>query len=237
MRHTAIMCLLVILALATTATAGAVFVPDRGGLPAAILDRDGYDCLLGSFDFDGFQGYYSDFWDGGQIYAYLADAPAQGCACQMGVQVLNVHMILYVNQYVDLFARARIYAAVPDSAGCLRPGDLLAFSSFYEFTGYPGTGYANLEIPIAAPCIETTTPFFVAVEFDPSSLGAFVGVPVDDTPTACAGYVYQDGYGWVDPVTDLQWVGDFYVYGEAACCNDPVADETTSWGALKSLYR
>ena len=63
-----------------------------------------------------------------------------------------------------------------------------------------------------------------------------VSLLVDDTPLPCSGYDNRDS-NWQDSVLDRGWVGDFYVWADLDCCENPVGSETSTWGALKTRYR
>jgi hypothetical protein len=38
-------------------------------------------------------------------------------------------------------------------------------------------------------------------------------------------------------VGDAGFPGNILMWGDVVCCEDPVATESRSWGAIKSLYR
>ncbi len=215
------------------ATASAEFHPDRS--PADPQTRPTGDCVAGSHDFDTYQGWYSDFWGAEDAYAALMEVG--DCGCAEGVTVLSMHMNLRVNFSASLLVQAELWSA-DLSGGCPVPLAPVAVSAAYQFSGFTSEGNVDLEIPFDSICVGTDEPWFAVIRFLPGSAGAFLGVPVDATPTACTTWVNRTGLaGWHDVVGEYGWLGNFYVYADLDCCSDPVAGEETSWGEVKTLFR
>jgi hypothetical protein len=231
-------CLLVVLILTATGSLGAggetVFVPleDAG---STALRYDG-DCVLGNADYTAAVGYYSDFFSGDEAYATLISPVEEGCACPLGVTVQAVHMALYLTGPTLLSARVLLHEAVEIGPGCYAPGGPLATSALYVLEPYVGTALYDLELPLSAPCAIPGDRYFAVFEVVPVTTELGVGVPVDDSPTPCHGYDHLD-LNWKDSVVDRGWVGDFYVWADADCCEEPVHARGGTWGSLKTIYR
>jgi len=206
---------------------------DSQELTQASIRYDG-DCVIGSQDFDGYQGYYSDWWAAGDAYAILVNQLNEGCECEIGVQIKAIHMYIHANQFCSFTVRAELFNAVAHS-GSYIPGELLAYSNTMTFDGFPDEGNYDLEVPITTNCQEVNYPLFIVFRYMPQSLGSFVGIPVDGSPTAEYGFC-DWGIGWHDTVVQHGWVGDFYVWADVDCCDDPVTNEMNGWGAVKQLF-
>jgi len=221
---------------AAAATPGGAFQPARDH--AAALDAERSDCQVGSLEFEGYQGYYSDFWTSGQTYFQLIRPAAEGCACGAGVTVSNVDMFILANMSANFYVQAELWSAVDDGSGCLEPGGPLAVGTGVNFTGFPAEDIYHLSAPLGSPCLAPNDAYFVAFTYLDISSGSFLGVPVDSTPAACEQYVKTDGVaGHVDPVAEYGWLGNFYVFADLDCCSDPVANDRETWGAVKRMYR
>ena len=122
-----IVALTVLLLLATGALAAeenGVFRPADGSvLPALRVDAD---CTIGSTDFAGYQGWYDNFWSGNETYATLVQPTAEGCDCNIGFQVVAIHMLIKANQFASFDVRVLLYEAVDLGGGCYAPGGPLA---------------------------------------------------------------------------------------------------------------
>ena len=212
------------------------FQPDHTALDGILTRLDG-DCRAGSFDFDGYQGWYGDFWGPDDAYAALISPGDGSCLCTEGVVVQDVHIIMYVNIATVFVVQAELWSAT-DVGGCQVPLAPLAVSLPVQYSDFPGTGNANLEIPFDSPCLAPGDDYFVVVRFLPGTTGLFIGVPVDSSPAPCTTWVNRSGLaGWHDVVGEYGWLGNFYVYADLNCCSDPVAAEGRTWGEMKALYR
>ena len=226
-----------ILALGSALGVTAEFHPDKDPLGDSVHLLDG-DCRAGSFDLDGYQGYYSNFWGAADAYAALIRPGDGSCACTEGVTVQDVHAIFRVNMSTVFVVQAEVWSAQDLGGGCLAPLAPLAASAPIQYSDFPGTGNVNMEIPLGGPCMDPADDYFVVVRFLPGTVGALIGVPVDSSPDACTTWVDRTGLaGWHDPVMEYDWVGNPYVYADLNCCADPIANESTSWGGLKGLFR
>ena len=122
-----IVALTVLLLLATGALAAeenGVFRPADGSvLPALRVDAD---CTIGSTDFAGYQGWYDNFWSGNETYATLVQPTAEGCDCNIGFQVVAIHMLIKANQFASFDVRVLLYEAVDLGGGGLAARALIA---------------------------------------------------------------------------------------------------------------
>ncbi|MBT4291345.1 hypothetical protein HOD41_01530 [bacterium] len=209
------------------------FHVDSQELTQSSIRYDG-DCVIGSQDFPGYQGYYSDWWAAGDAYAILVDYANEDCICELGIKVEAIHMFIHANQFCSFTVRAELVEAV-DYLGSYIPGGPLAYSDIMTFDSFPGEGNYDLEVPITASCVDINRPLFLVFRYMPQSMGSFVGIPVDNTPTAEYGFC-DWGIGWHDTVVQHGWVGDFYVWADVNCCDDPITNEMNSWGAIKQLF-
>ncbi|HPF34370.1 MAG TPA: hypothetical protein P5571_00605 [Candidatus Krumholzibacteria bacterium] len=219
---------------AIAAAPGGVYAPDRSGA----LDAARSACQVGSVEFAGYQGYYTDFWTGGQTYFQLIQPTADGCACAAGVTVANVDMYITANAFSIFVAQAELWSAVDDGSGCMVPGGPLALSDAVGFSGFPSDGVYHLSVPFGSPCLTPGDAYFIAFHYLDSSQSIFSGVAVDSTPEACEQYVKTDGIaGYHDPVAEYGWVGNYYVFADLDCCADPVANDVETWSTLKRSFR
>lgn len=225
--------ILTILPGAAAAGEAVSLVPLETGVPVL---RYAGDCTVGNSDLSTAQGYYNNFFTGDESYAALIAPAAEGCACANGFKVQAVHMALNLTVATNIWGRALLYEAVEESPGCWAPGGPLATSAIYAMAPFVGAGVYDLEIPLSAPCATPGDRYFVVFQFVPLTTDVGVGVVVDDSPEACSTYDDRD-LNWQDSVVDRGWVGNFFVWADVDCCEEPVAVEGRTWGGLKSLYR
>ncbi len=129
--------------------------------------------------------------------------------------------------------------AVFDSlTGCWWPGPEDCVSEPVTIT-IEQPGLYDIAVPISCDC---------AYFFDASGMPYVYMVSIhfmdavnadiilDDTPTPCV--AFNDwGAGWIDLYQYFGEYGDLIMWADLDCCEDPIADERTSWGQVKSLYR
>ncbi|MDO9694244.1 MAG: hypothetical protein Q7W56_05900 [Candidatus Latescibacteria bacterium] len=205
-------------------------------LPRPAAERYAGDCVVGNSDIAGIQGYYGSWWFGPEIYAIPFNPMSEGCACGAGFSMKAVHMYLVLDEFTNMMVQGKLFAAVDDGSGCLVPGAEIYASAPMNVSGLFEPNYYDVEIPMDAPCASVGESYFMAVEFLDNNNGFSVGIPVDSTPTPC--YSYNDwGSGWADLVTDIGFAGDIIMWADIDCCEDPVANENSTWGEMKNLYK
>lgn len=219
---------------ATVASADGIFHPSEGPV---LIDPGTRNCRLGNDDVAGYQGWYAGFWDDEDAYAYLIDPRDASCGCTDGAFIQSAWFGIVTDPSVTLNMRAELYGARDGGGGCMVPDGPLDISFPVSYTGGDGS-FQIMQVPFGSLCFSADEPYFVVVRFLPPTPNFGTGVPVDDTPAACEGYVYRTGMtGWIDPVVAYGWVGNFYLYADLQCCTDPVGLDQATWGALKSMYR
>ncbi len=207
-------------------------------LPRPAAERYAGDCVVGNPDIAGIQGYYATWWWGYENYAIPFNPMNEACVCGAGFSVKAVHMMLVLDEFTNITVQAALLAAVDDGTGCLVPGAELYASAPVTVSALPLPDYYDIEIPMDAPCATVGENYFMAFYFldDNGGQAGGVGLPVDSTPTPC--YSYNDwGSGWKDLVTAYGFAGDIIMWADIDCCENPVADEDSTWGEMKNLYR
>jgi hypothetical protein len=231
------------LSLATGAVAGdkPVTVTRLDGEPVIrTVDAKGV-CVLGNADFASYA--ITDFFWGAESYAYVFDVPAPTCGCASGFAVDGVHLLMKFDAE-DVPATFNVNADFCDvtldpGTGCLVPGAVISNSGHQSFTITEAGVYDIVALmdPSAQACSEFGHTYAVSFNF-PAAFPAAMrpSAVTDDDPIGCTTF-NQYGEGWFDVVYDYEFPGEIMLGAGIVCCDDPVADETTSWGDLKSSYR
>ncbi|MBU2500455.1 hypothetical protein KJ682_03900 [bacterium] len=178
--------------------------------------------------------------NGGEAFAYLVLPRDEGCVCPVGVRIERISLMMqfgeaHLQNHFD--SRVELCEAVWDvEAGVYRPGAPFCTSPLATHT-IPAIGLYEIYVDLegACPCVSVGDAYFVTFHL----AGSFSPAPDavrDDTPDPGISYVDQ-GSGWEDLVTEHGWQGNSVVRAFAACCDEPLANETRSWGGLKSLFR
>ncbi len=198
--------------------------------PPALLLQD-TACRLGN---TAVEVAYSGWWEGNETYAFLVDPADQGCGCNLGVALQTVHLVLGLDPGDRPTVQVKLLAAVPDGAGCLRPGSVLGYSVAMPLPEVSVPGYHDVALPVNFTCAETLSPYFVAVEFlDAAADGIDLVGGGDGTPCR----TWNDwGFGWYDLVTDIGFPRDLSLWADFECCSAPVNTARRTWSEIKSGY-
>ena len=98
---------------------------------------------------------------------------------------------------------------------------------------------SDIALPINCECAYMTNPedqpywYLLGIMF-PQPFAA--NLITDDFPIACNSW-NDWGTGWYDLVGDFDFPGGLIMWGDVACCTDPIEVQDKSWGNIKSLYR
>lgn len=177
-------------------------------------------------------GYYN-FYNFTESYAVLVD-PSQCPTCDLGFAVTRARTLLRLNAAATFSISAAVADAVDIGGGCYVPGAVQAASGSSTVSGVAAAGGYYINLAWASPCIEPGRPYFLI--FNLQEPGALVVGPYIDNDGATPCRVWHNaGAGWTDLSTSF--IGDVFVWAEADCCSPPVAEDPTSWGEMKSLYR
>jgi hypothetical protein len=129
-------------------------------------------------------------------------------------------------------------AAWDADAGCWLPGPEVCISQVYTVQ-IDTDGLYDISIPIVdeCECAAMNNYFLLSCHF-PQLFPAAQrpDLVTDEFPVGCT--TWNDfGFGWMDVIASFGWPGEILMWGDAACCELPVADAPNSWGRVKSLYR
>jgi hypothetical protein len=173
----------------------------------------------------------------------LKARPFVDCAhCTLGFQVHTIHLMAEVPLPTTFEGWVELMDPQFPIENCVTPVPILSGGGVdceAAFTvDVPEAGFYDVAIPIECGCAVNAYPYFVSF--------STAGTPptlMDAACTSCAGWyvaTHTVGYPWwesCDPVgTGGGQLGDVLYYVEASCCEQPVASQRTSWGALKSLF-
>jgi hypothetical protein len=173
-----------------------------------------------------------------QTEAYkLVFDPATCYACQAGLRVTRVHMLLQVSEPTTLFMSADVEEAVYPQPWCPAPGPEWCVSSNYT-VDLPGAGLWDIGLPIFCDCLPPIGQYLLGIHFGgyTSASGAVPDLITDWAPIyLCAAY-NNYGLGWRD-MAYYGWPGSLCMYADVECCSGPVPVEKHSWGEVKALYK
>jgi hypothetical protein len=205
-------------------------------LPASPLHRG--TCALGNLVDPVYN--FGNWITGEDAYAYLVQPQADGCDCEVGVQIDRISMLMQFGSE-DVPANFDVYVGLADAvwddaAQVYRPGDLYCTSETWALAA-PDAGLYEIYVDLegACPCATADDAYFITFHL-PNGFVWWPDALEDDTPEAGVSY-YDGGQGWQDLVVDYGWWGNNIMRAEATCCSDPVATEGRSWSELKGLYR
>lgn len=195
-------------------------------------------CTLGN---DATAAYaITDYIWGAESYATVFSAPPLSCDCAAGFTVDAVHF--YMNFRAEDVPAAFDVAVsfhetyVDPTSGCSVPGQVICTSPTYT-VNITASGLYDISLPMGpCACAYFGYDYAVSISFPaafPSTMRP--DAVTDDTPTGCTSW-NDFGSGWQDTY-NAGFPGELVMYADVVCCNDPVADESTTWGSLKSLYR
>jgi hypothetical protein len=183
----------------------------------------------------------SSWFTGQESYAAVFDPSAQ-LGCDNGFQVQMVHQIMQFTETqvpVTFDVYAGLGSAVWDpTVGCFVPGPLECRGATFTVT-IDAAGLYDIAIPLDCDCAfmydPTGAPYIYYVSMTYPTLFS-ANVVSDGVPANC--FTYNDyGTGWVDLGPIFTTGGNVNVFGEAVCCDTPVATEGRTWGNIKSLFR
>jgi hypothetical protein len=162
----------------------------------------------------------------------------EGCElCSLGLQISAVHIALYTEQPCELLLQATFSDLDPFAdPACNSPGEDQCESVTYS-AQLPGAGAYDISIPVSCGCADRTYAFAVGVRILSATCagGTVPALLADDDPSVCR--VWNDyGFGWDDLVTLYGFPGDLLLWADVQCCDNPIALDPESWGAIKSLF-
>ena len=178
---------------------------------------------------------------GEESYAFIFD-PSVQLSCDIGFQLTAVHMILAfgpddVPVTFDVFGD--LGSAVVDPAtGCAYPGEENCTGETFSIT-IDVEGTYDIAIPVECECAYlfdnagTANLYYLSMHFPTPFTATIV---TDGAEAACTSYV-DNGSGWEDLQGYFGLYGNVNMFGEAICCDQPVATEEKTWGGVKSLFR
>ena len=198
------------------------------------------DCVVGNLN-PPMWSLSNWFW-GNEEYKYLFN-PSEQCFCDTGFKLEMVHMLGYFSEEWTYPIVFDVWVDLEDAMwfeDCWWPGVEDCVSDVVTIT-IDGPGMWDIAVPIDCACGYMYNPlglpywYLLSMHF----VDYFdMWLVVDNFPTPCTNY-NNWGSGWIDLYTSGgfdQW-GNIVMYGDVSCCWDPIANEDSSWGAVKSLYR
>lgn len=180
----------------------------------------------------------ADVFFGNEDYAYLIYPPDQCTCTDNGFTLTAVNHLLFFDGTqlpVTLVVRAQLLAAQFDAANNMwRPDDVLFISDPITLT-IPDNGLYQVHVPTPdAVCVPLDDHYFLSLSYEGDALGY---LPLDDEPMPGIEYINL-GNGWEDLFEpEKRKSGKLIVWGDVVCSPCSVPTETSSWGAIKSLYR
>lgn len=183
---------------------------------------------------------YGNWIMGGETYAYLVNPPAEGCDCGAGFKLTRVYMMMQFGAEdapVTFSAFAGLAEAVWDPArGAYVPGQDYCTSPTWAISANDAGLYdIYIDLDGGCPCASTTEPYFITFHL-PNGFAWWPSAMEDNDPQAGISW-YNSGFGWYDLVSDFGWWGKNIMHADVVCCDAPVGQEKTTWGALKSTWR
>ena len=129
-------------------------------------------------------------------------------------------------------------AVYADEAGCFVPGPVECYGAAYSIT-IDAEGTYNISVPLVCECAflydSTGAPYqyYVAMNYGDTFSASVVS---DGVQASCS--TFNDyGLGYEDLEPYFTSYGNVNLWGDANCCDTPVATETKTWGAVKGLFR
>lgn len=239
MRHTILIIMLFSVLLASAAVARDV--PTATRIDEAQLQQLNLMRALGQEVGNLNPAYYglSGWFWGDESYAYIFTA--DNLICDPGFMLETVHFLASFEETmvpVTFDMSVSLNEGVDLGGGCFGPGDVLCSSFVYSIT-IDTAGLYDLALPIDCACAfindPVGNPYVYALEAH--FFGLFdMDVVVDAMPSACT--AYNDwSEGWYDLFGSFSGYGNIVMWGDVVCCANPVANEETTWGAIKSMYK
>jgi hypothetical protein len=233
--------LVCLVAVVTSVSAREVATVERIGDPTVHYTQDGLrqDCMVGNLNppVSTLSGW---FW-GGEQYKYLFN-PFEQCYCNEGFKLEMVHMYGYFDEtwvYPIIFD---VWVDLEDAMwfeDCWWPGVEDCVSDVVTVT-ITEAGLWDIAVPIDCECAYMLDPLGMPYWYLLSM--HFVDVfdmylVVDEFPTPCT--AYNDwGSGWVDLYDQgFDAFGNIVMWGDVTCCLDPIANEDSTWGDVKDLFK
>jgi len=185
------------------------------------------DCVFGNDNLGALMGQYSTFWQGNESYAFFV-RPHDTCSCSDGFNVRAVHMYLHLSPSSSPEVQAHLVEAV-GGPSCFTPGSIIDSSPPMVASGYPSTGYYDVEIPCDFDCRDMDNYYFLVFEF--LDANGPVGIAFDNNAQTCVNYVNR-GSGWEDLDVVYNFFGDIFIWADVDCCSDldPLIDVTAPNG-------
>lgn len=238
--RTVITCLLcLVLAGAAAAQVKTVVVEPVEGPPldAGFPEAPGV-CMYGNQNPAAFA--LTDWIYGNESYGTVFRAERPACGCAEGFYITTVHMLMNfgpedVPVSFDAYATVR-ENSFDEATGCNVPGAYVCSSPVWTVT-ITSAGLYDVALGMgAAECTCARFGYTYALTVD--IMTPFASHPdavTDAAPVGCTSY-NDYGQGWLD-LQPIGSPGENLVYANVWCCPDAVPEESTTWGALKSMYR
>lgn len=178
---------------------------------------------------------------GNESYAYFIE-PTATCGCNTpDFELLSVTQLLYFDEQqvpVTFTVEATLLGAVRGVDCTFVPGPARCDPTPITYTiDQPGLFAVNVPTPGCGD-FQLDKEYFLSLKY---TGGGPASLAVDDEPAVCVEFI-DYGEGWLDLSTfkvgvDKTGGGKAIVFGDIVCKEDGVAIETTTWGAVKGLYR
>ncbi len=234
------LCLLLMAGSAMAAERAVVVTPVSGNVININQSTANAACVMGNLNTPVYA--ITDWIWGNETYKYLFDANQEGCAtCPSGFKVEAVHFFMQFaadDVPVTFDCKGDFEETVYDpTLGCFLPGAIICESPVYTVT-IDKAGMYDIALPLIAddcPCAFFGYKYALGMTF----LTSFASEPdlvTDDTPVGCTSYD-DYGLGWYDLVTGFELPGEMIMNADIICCDNPVDNENSSWGEVKSLFR
>lgn len=166
----------------------------------------------------------------------LAFDPTTGCeSCRVGFHVQQIHIALAFPSACSITLAANL--TEPDlvtSPDCPPPASDLCDGQVYTVE-IPAAGLYDVVLPVSCDCAFVQGfRYNLAVSF--LSMVCNASLVTDQLPSLCTSW-NNYGDGWDDLYATYQgWPGNLLIWGDVACCEEPVPVGGATWGAIKSLY-
>ncbi len=234
------LCLLMVAGMAQAADKTVVVTPVTGDVMNINQAGANGVCVMGNLNTPAYA--ISDWVWGAETYKYLFDADQTECtACPAGFKVEMVHFYMQFGAEdvpVDFDCSVDFEETIYDEAlGCFLPGPVICESPVYTVS-ITDAGMYDIALPMVpdnCPCAFFGYKYAIGMTIY-TAFDSNPDVITDAIPVGCTSY-NDYGMGWYDLVTGFGFPGELIMYADIVCCENPVDNETNSWGEVKSLFR
>jgi hypothetical protein len=174
----------------------------------------------------------------------LAFDPTQGecsiCPAEYGFKIEDVHIVMQTTEPCTLTMSVDVEYTIPPDPDCPNPGPAICESPVYTVV-LPMAGVWDISMPTPCDCLPMDNWFLIGIMFydygTPS--GEVPNLTTDVGPPLYCRNWCNIGSGWNDLLVNLPyWPGQLCFYADATCCHSPIVNvESSTWGAIKQLYR